>query len=677
MIKALSAQLSQAQPPDDKLKHVNARRWRGREDLLRKLADEAATRAWKAAWADWKPLDFERDPGADPEMQPIFDLLEARRITPDFNPASYRGYEDFDQRGPRDLWPQLSEWDEERGCYLRQVHEISARYEQLQAARDAERDARVTAIEKLQNLGVYQRDTQLGPGLFIGPVRLDATDADMRQAARVCQFRAGDLMQIDGIPNPHIAAQLIAAAAHIHYESIRLDDDPDTARRQLLCEFWWRRIIRSYVRPRRADLDRAMGTVKRYCSPHMLHDRKEQLELNQKSIDKLLIVDQETGETFKLAKLVEQAGERRAAELWARIFGTMEFARKRGLRPVLGSITLESRYHARTADGRVNPQWDGSTVGDGLDRLLGDWRRVRAHGDSQSFQKQTRGFEALGFRAIEPHTDGTAHLHLAAWVSDIDEFRKLLDRHFIERDADAKRRKHAVDLQAADSDEGCALYALCYALKSQASGQLSRKLKHEPKSCPDDRIEKSDGRKRVEAWRAAYRRHGWDTWRIGNIKPAKLIGWREAQRKGVKVPSDHPLQPLFDCVNQPSDGDGHRSGVFAQYMELCQKLRFRGFTALREDRYGRPARRLIGLIAISDPRDKDAPEPTPIITRVKRWVILAGNGSCNNSKRAESRDSEPDFTEISPEAPTGPPTTPKQHPRTTKPRNSSRASALA
>lgn len=98
-------------------------------------------------------------------------------------------------------------------------------------------------------------------------------------------------------------------------------------------------------------------------------------------------------------------------------------AEARGLRCVLFTITLPSRFHPLHS-GKPNPRHHGETPRDGQEWMRSVWARVRA-------EMVRRELRVHGLRVVEPHRDATPHWHVLMFVKEAEAIAvRSVVRHY-------------------------------------------------------------------------------------------------------------------------------------------------------------------------------------------------------------------------------------------------------
>jgi len=103
----------------------------------------------------------------------------------------------------------------------------------------------------------------------------------------------------------------------------------------------------------------------------------------------------------------------------------------KGFVPVFITLTLPSEYHELKQDGRSgalvpNPKFAGHSVHQGYKYLLKAFRSLYKEYKRRVDGKHVQ-YAIKYSRVVEPHKDGTAHLHAVIYVQDAKHFRKHFD----------------------------------------------------------------------------------------------------------------------------------------------------------------------------------------------------------------------------------------------------------
>ena len=209
---------------------------------------------------------------------------------------------------------------------------------------------------------------------------------------------------------------------------------------------WWRRQGRKRIRAIREHLWTKLHATKIRggASPDALYLSKQQdSAINDWAEKNLLVMPLKSG-SGKSVKIfsppvVKKARLKRRAAVLCRFDGLAKAAEKMGLVGVFITVTCPSKMHPTTtvSGKRVeNSAWDGTEPRSAAAWLSGGWARVR----SSAWVKRSGRFEFL--KVVEPHADGTPHLHIIVFIKkdDVLEAEEVFRRCFKARERDGESR---------------------------------------------------------------------------------------------------------------------------------------------------------------------------------------------------------------------------------------------
>lgn len=304
------------------------------------------------------------------------------------------------------------------------------------------------------------------------------------------------------------------------------------ALRRVVCERWWRRVLRRVHTKGIEATARAIGLVNKragcYASDDTVSKRRGQNLRNARVLESVAAIN-ERGQDYTLAELAAKGTankEIRRCELMTRIAGFELIAKDCGHIAYLLTVTTPSRMHAyRNKPGskwevEPNPKHDGTQPDEAQRYLTGQWAKFRA--------AATRaGLGLYGFRIAEPNHDGTPHWHCLFFMPerttrDRLSYRvlvRLMRRYFL-RNADGTERgarKHRVQAVRIDWSKGSAVgYVAKYVSKNIDGHKVEKDL------YGNDAMTSSQ---RVEAWASA-----WGIRQFQQIGGAPVGVWRELRR---------------------------------------------------------------------------------------------------------------------------------------------------
>lgn len=330
------------------------------------------------------------------------------------------------------------------------------------------------------------------------------------------------------------------------------------ALRRVVCESWWRRVLRRvHVKGVEATA-RAIGLVNKragcYASDDTVSKRRGQNLRNARVLESVTAIN-ERGQNYTLAELAAKGTankEIRRCELMTRIAGFELIAKDCGHIAYLLTVTTPSRMHAyRNKPGskwevEPNPKHDGTQPDEAQRYLTGQWAKFRA--------AATRaGLGLYGFRIAEPNHDGTPHWHCLFFMPerttrDRLSYRvlvRLMRRYFLWNADGTERgaRKHRVQAVRIDWSKGSAVgYVAKYVSKNIDGHKVEKDL------YGNDAMTSS---RRVEAWASA-----WGIRQFQQIGGAPVGVWRELRRvHREQAAASELLACGLEAVNITADRD--------------------------------------------------------------------------------------------------------------------------
>ena len=153
------------------------------------------------------------------------------------------------------------------------------------------------------------------------------------------------------------------------------------------------------------------GGTSHYASrPAILRKRDADIAFAQFASTKKM-KNRRTGEVFSLSTLIgEDPAQQQAAELYAWARGIESLADERGYQKLLLSLTLPGEWHPNPGNGRNS--WNGSGPDVAAYELLRRWQQINQR---WNMDPAIRG-RYIGLRTIEPHQDGSPHLHAVLYI---------------------------------------------------------------------------------------------------------------------------------------------------------------------------------------------------------------------------------------------------------------------
>lgn len=336
-----------------------------------------------------------------------------------------------------------------------------------------------------------------------------------------------DLLQQYGIKTPYNKevmwnGQIIDRFAQITFEEC------ECALAKVIDERFWIRHLRKQHRQDCENLARAAGVVHNsgecYVSDSTFKYYLERSKKNKETIDKMIAVNDSTGQEISLADIVAKSSSNpkiRRNEMMVRIRGTQDYARAKKHASVMVTITCPSKYHAVNVNGRLNSTYNGATPKQANDYLVNVYAKIRA-----AFQSE--GLAPYGMRAVEPNHDGTPHHHFLLFAphEQIKDVVKIMQHYaLIEDFSESGAQKYRFDVKYLDLDDdagGAVAYVAKYIAKNidgyQEDGAIFEDKYKNPSNLAAARI---------TAWRKCY-----------GLKAFSFIGspsvqiWRELRKFG-------------------------------------------------------------------------------------------------------------------------------------------------
>ncbi len=371
---------------------------------------------------------------------------------------------------------------------------------------------------------------------------------------------------------------------------------------RLSCPRWWRRQLRKSWTRRAENGMRELGLVRKgrevYASDEAVKFQRAKSRAHREFLKAHVAVSGEDQlELFELAKGSISNPAIRRGEMMLRMRGFEEIAKKRGDGWCMFTLTTPSRFHAQLADGGANPRYMRECIRAGQAWLCKMWARARA-------KLKRLSIVYYGFRAAEPHHDGTVHWHLLTFgaVRALETLQTVL-RGFWLSDAGDERGalERRVKVVEGDASKGSAAgYLAKYIAKNtDGAGRIAFEADEETGAPVGDSIE------RVIAWA-----------RIQGIRQFQQIGgppvtlWRELRRLRAAHPCEHIEAVRMQCeipswsgfIDANSGIEAGRRGRLALWSEVTGEIN-------RYDELRAPQ-----IVGIRSPASS-------VRTREKVWII--------------------------------------------------------
>ncbi|NVK44443.1 MAG: replication endonuclease [Oceanospirillaceae bacterium] len=301
-------------------------------------------------------------------------------------------------------------------------------------------------------------------------------------------------------------------------------DTPDTADlysiiNRALDPIWWFRKFKHKRNTRLEQIQRDLGAINKqkslYCSRFNASEKAFQDNLN-KTILESRILKNSHGQSYSVAELAAKTTanpEIRRAELMVRLKGFEEVADLRGDSADFITLTTSSRMHAYLHNGKLNPEYDGTTPKQASNYLCNQWAKIRA-------ELAKKRIQCYGFRVAEPHHDGTPHHHYLLFTpkSDREELLNIFSRYAFQDSPNEKgARKHRLKVESIDKNKGGATsYIAKYISKSIDGYGVGNDLHN---------LNSNDSSHQIRTWAS--------TWRIRQFQQVggpPVTVWRELRK---------------------------------------------------------------------------------------------------------------------------------------------------
>jgi hypothetical protein len=439
----------------------------------------------------------------------------------------------------------------------------------VQEARESARDM-VRRLQHVRGLLLAGTRERMRPAL----VELTAIAWGLLPPAQVQPIVAVSPWSVDWPGRVELLAQWCEATWWLSQRGIDFQARGSIAAalRRVVCERWWRRILRR-VHARAVEATaRAIGLVSKragcYCSDESLRRRAGQLARNAASLESVIAVN-DAGQDYTLAELAARGPsnrEIRRHELMTRIAGFEVVARDCGHEALFVTVTCPSRMHAQRTcrnghDVEDNPHYDKTTQPDDAQQyLVKQWARFRS-------ACERWGVELYGFRIAEPNHDATPHWHALLFMPRevgrgtvranpragrpcaIRVAVRLLRRYFWRAAGTAKdrteqgARRHRVKVERIDWARGSAAgYIAKYVAKNIDGYRVEKDL------YGNDALTSS---RRVDTWAST-----WGIRQFQQVGGAPVTVWRELRRLHPDQAAASPLVGLaLDAANVASEAE--------------------------------------------------------------------------------------------------------------------------
>jgi len=182
----------------------------------------------------------------------------------------------------------------------------------------------------------------------------------------------------------------------------------------------------------RERLDREMGYYEEntFVGSESLRLRAQQIENNERFLKKHFQVSTSELET----SIHSNQAKKYFAENYNACIGAEEYARDLGYGCFFITLTVPGHMHANPASR--NNTWDGTTIKEAHNYLAQKWKKFTNDLSRKKYNIKMSNGDLFGYRAVEPHADGTPHWHVLLYSAH--ELLKgpiltLLKKHFSEK----------------------------------------------------------------------------------------------------------------------------------------------------------------------------------------------------------------------------------------------------
>jgi hypothetical protein len=285
------------------------------------------------------------------------------------------------------------------------------------------------------------------------------------------------------------------------------------------------------------------------------------------------------GFQISLGDIAESARKSRRSTWYALVLGMAETAARRGLVPVFVTATLPPEWHPNPRLGvrRYNPRLSPKAASD---ELAQRWRRTRA-------LCRKHEIVLLGIRVVEPHTDGSPHLHLLLWTdaNRVGDLERHFRRHF---PASGGSAETALKLKVWDPN-GTAkpqTYIMKYILQTLGASPISTVSESEhAEGDVDDAGAEHD---RLGSWAAHI---GLRRLSLVGLTPGTVGRWTAAHRllKSEEAPTCPRVRALVHAMRR-----GRWGAALAILGAIGDTPRFVTFAEQHQNRWGETVRRTTG-----------------------------------------------------------------------------------
>ncbi|EOK5959814.1 replication endonuclease [Vibrio parahaemolyticus] len=172
------------------------------------------------------------------------------------------------------------------------------------------------------------------------------------------------------------------------------------------------------------DKTKSDNHIRKYASERAMKVREEQLSSHNNYLENLIL------ENGKTVKDIQKTMSSKLFELYVTIKGYEDISKEKDFIWLFITLTCPPEFHPNPSEKFGFSKWDGSYVNDAKDFFTNKFRliRMKANDDEMNFSLNS----AFGIKVLEPHKDGTPHVHLILFVKREyeDYYKNLFIRYF-------------------------------------------------------------------------------------------------------------------------------------------------------------------------------------------------------------------------------------------------------
>lgn len=299
---------------------------------------------------------------------------------------------------------------------------------------------------------------------------------------------------------------------------------------------WWRRRIRKDIGRGEAHVAAMLGMVggnSPFVSHYGFEGWKGMKDRTGKWAEGQAMASPD-GKLVPIVDLIADAREARKSQLYAMTVAMQEHARHLGYEAVFLTLTLPGEWHPNAVNQttRTTPYDPSLSPWAANRKLRGLWHCVMA-ACNRATRRRLR-VRLFGVSVVEPHKDGTPHLHVMLYVhpDDVARLEGHIGDHFPgERQATIKRWEQR------EGGASAASYVMKYVMKT-LDGEVDAALTDDADADPDGH----DSGERYAAWAS---RLGLRRFSLVGLARGTIGRWRAIHRTLDRGETDEP-NPLDD-----------------------------------------------------------------------------------------------------------------------------------